>query len=290
MIIRKNYLKNGINMKNRINLFYDKKNKEKIAILTAYDYATAGILSKTMIDAILIGDSLGMVFQGNDNTLSVTVDEMIYHCKAVRKGAPNAFLIGDMPFLSFHVSPEETVKNAGRLVKEGGVDAVKLEGGREIIDKITALLAAKIPVMGHLGLTPQSINLFGGYKVQAKTYENARQIIDDAILLEKKGVFAIVLEGIPEKIAQIITKKLTIPTIGIGAGRYVDGQVLVINDIFGLYDDLTPKFIKTFSHVGDEMKKGIDEYVREVKNGQFPEKKHAFVINSEIMQQIENEV
>ena len=276
-------------MKNQINLFKDKKNKEKITILTAYDYSLAKILSSTAIDAILIGDSLGMVFQGKDSTLSVTLDEMVYHCKAVRKGAPDAFLIADMPFLSFHVSVEETIRNAGRLIKEGDVNAVKLEGGREIMDKITGLLAAKIPVMGHLGLTPQSINIFGGYKIQAKSYDNARQIIEDAVLLEKNGVFAIVLEGIPERIAEIITGKLNITTIGIGAGRYVDGQVLVINDILGIYDKIVPKFVKTFSHVGDEMKKGINEFINDVKNGQFPEQKHTYAVNDEIIKKIENE-
>ena len=270
-------------MKKRINVFSQKKGKEKLTLLTAYDYSTASILDEAGIDAILVGDSLGMVFQGNDDTLSVTVDEMIYHARAVRRGAPDAFLIVDMPYLSYHITKEETIYNAGRFIKEAGAEAVKLEGGEEIIDKIEALLAAKIPVMGHLGLTPQSVNIFGGYKIQGKILEQAKKIIHNAMLLQKAGVFAIVLEGIPEKLAEIITKKLNIPTIGIGAGRFVDGQILVINDIFGTYKELTPKFAKRFCNVGIEMKNGIEAFIKEVKNGKFPEEKHSFKIEQDII-------
>ena len=274
-------------MKNRINIFFDKKNKEKLTLLTAYDYPTAQFLDEASIDAILVGDSLGNVFQGNDTTLPVTIDEMVYHTRIVRRGAPNTFLIGDMPFLSYHVSVEEALWNAGRLIKESGAEAVKVEGGVEILDKVKALIAAKIPVMGHLGLTPQSVNLFGGFKVQGKSLENAKRILKDALLLEEAGVFAIVLEGIPEKLAKVITERLKISTIGIGAGRYVDGQVLVINDVFGNYKGLEPKFAKKFCNVGEEMKKGIDAYINEVKNGSFPEEKHTYKIDQEIIDNLD---
>lgn len=274
-------------MKNRINIFFDKKSKEKLTLLTAYDYPTAQFLDEASIDAILVGDSLGNVFQGNDTTLPVTIDEMVYHTRIVRRGAPNTFLIGDMPFLSYHVSVEEALWNAGRLIKESGAEAVKVEGGVEILDKVKALIAAKIPVMGHLGLTPQSVNLFGGFKVQGKSHENAKRILKDALLLEEAGVFAIVLEGIPEKLAKVITERLKISTIGIGAGRYVDGQVLVINDVFGNYKGLEPKFAKKFCNVGEEMKKGIDAYINEVKNGSFPEEKHTYKIDQEIIDNLD---
>ena len=274
-------------MKNRINIFFDKKSKEKLTLLTAYDYPTAQFLDEASIDAILVGDSLGNVFQGNDTTLPVTIDEMVYHTRIVRRGAPNTFLIGDMPFLSYHVSVEEALWNAGRLIKESGAEAVKVEGGVEILDKVKALIAAKIPVMGHLGLTPQSVNLFGGFKVQGKSLENAKRILKDALLLEEAGVFAIVLEGIPEKLAKVITERLKISTIGIGAGRYVDGQVLVINDVFGNYKGLEPKFAKKFCNVGEEMKKGIDAYINEVKNGSFPEEKHTYKIDQEIIDNLD---
>lgn len=273
-------------MKERINIFADKKGKEKLTLLTAYDYSTARILENQGIDAILVGDSLGMVFQGNDDTLSVTVDEMIYHTKAVRKGAPNTFLIADMPFLSFHINKDETLKNAGRFIKEAGAEAVKVEGGEEIIDNVNALIAAKIPVMGHVGLTPQSINVLGGFKVQGKTEEAAKKIIKNALLLEKAGVFSIVLESIPAKLAEIITSKLKIPTIGIGAGKNVDGQILVIHDIFGIYNDLTPKFAKVFSNLNEKMSEGIKNYINEVKKIKFPEEKHSFKIDQSIIDSI----
>ncbi len=273
-------------LKDKITIFSKKKGKEKLTLLTAYDYSTASFLDTSEIDAILVGDSLGMVFQGFDNTLSVTIDDILYHCKAVRKGAPNTFVIADMPFLSYHITEEEAIRNAGRLIKEAGAEAVKVEGGEEVIDKIKALLNAKIPVMGHLGLTPQSINLFGGYKIQGKSLEKAKKIIKDALLLEEAGVFSIVLEGIPEKLAEIITNKLSIPTIGIGAGRFVDGQILVINDIFGSYKEFSPKFAKRFCNVGEEMKKGIDSYIKEIREGKFPEDKHTFKINDEIIDEL----
>lgn len=270
-------------MKTTIELFSAKKNKSKISMITCYDYSTAVILNKTEIDSILVGDSLGTVFQGNDSTLPVTMDEMIYHTKAVRKGAPDKFLIFDMPYLSYHISIEDAIRNAGRALKEAGAEAVKIEGGEEMIDKISAMLGAKIPVMGHLGLTPQSVNLFGGYKVQGNSLEVAKRLINDSLLLEKAGVFAIVLEGIPEKLAEIITKKLSIPTIGIGAGRYVDGQVLVINDMLGMFEDFTPKFVKKFANLSENIKNGIESYIKEVNEGIFPAEEHVYKINKEIL-------
>jgi len=258
-------------------------------MITCYDYSFASILSETDIDSILIGDSLGMVFQGNEDTLSVTIDDMIYHTKAVKKGAKNKFIITDMPFLSYHVSIEDTIKNAGRIIKEGGAEAVKVEGGREIIDKVKALIDAKIPVMGHLGLTPQSINLFGGYKVQAKALEDAKRIIEDAFLLEKAGVFAIVLECIPEKIATLITQKLKIATIGIGAGRFTDGQILVINDALGIFKNFTPKFVKKFSDLSQIIKSGIINYINEIRNNKFPDQEHIFKIDDTIFEEIKKE-
>jgi 3-methyl-2-oxobutanoate hydroxymethyltransferase len=285
-----NAVKTEVNMRSRINIFHEKKGKEKIAMLTCYDYSTARILSRSNIDSILVGDSLGMVFQGNKDTLPVTMDEMIYHTKTVRRGAPEMFIISDMPFLSYHISREEAIRNAGRFVQEGGADAVKLEGGEEVVDKIRGILAAKIPVMGHLGLTPQSVNLFGGFKVQGKNIDSARSIIKNAVLLENEGVFAIVLEGVPEKLASLISKKLKIPTIGIGAGRYTDGQILVINDIFGQYEEVQPKFAKQFSDVGGEMKKGIEGYIDEVKNSSFPDEKHGFSIDEDVIDALEKDV
>lgn len=269
-----------------IKIFSDKKGNEKITMLTAYDYSMASFLEEAGVDSILVGDSLGMVFQGHDNTLSVTIEEMLYHTKAVKQGAKNTFVVTDMPFLSYHTSKEETIKNAGLLIKEGGAEAVKLEGGREIVDKIEALISAKIPVLGHLGLTPQSINIFGGFKVQGKGLEDARRIIEDAKILEEAGVFAIVLESIPEQLAKIITESLSIPTIGIGAGRFVDGQILVIHDILGMFKDIVPKFSKVFANVGDEISKGVKSYIDEVKSGKFPDSSNTFTIKPDIIQKL----
>ena len=278
------------NRKKTVEIFSKKKlSKEKITMLTAYDYSTATFVNNAGIDSILVGDSLGMVFQGNKDTLKVTVDEIIYHTKAVRKGAPDAFLVADMPFMSYHNTIEEAVRNAGRLIKEAEAEAVKIEGGEEVAEKIRRILDAQIPVMGHIGLTPMSVNLFGGFKIQGKTHSSARKIIQDAILLEETGVFAVVLEGIPEKLAEIITSKLSIPTIGIGAGRYVDGQVLVISDVLGIYRELTPKFAKVFANVGEEMQKGIKAYIDEVTSGIFPADKNTFQIEKEIIDELKRE-
>jgi len=263
-----------------------KEKKEKITMLTAYDYSTAKMMDEAGIDTILVGDSLGMVILGYEDTLQVTMEDMLHHTKAVTRGAKNAFVIGDMPFLSYHITVEEAVRNAGRFIKEAGANAVKLEGGSEMLPQIKGILAAKIPVVGHLGLTPQSVNVFGGFKVQGKSSEQAEQLIQDALALEAAGVCAVVLECIPTKLAELITSKLSIPTIGIGAGVVCDGQVLVINDIVGAYDQLSPKFVKTYGNVGGEMKQAIRTYIEEVKNEQFPEEKHGFKIDESLLEKL----
>ncbi|HNZ26237.1 MAG TPA: 3-methyl-2-oxobutanoate hydroxymethyltransferase [Spirochaetota bacterium] len=276
-------------MKNSINIFSEKKSKEKISMVTCYDYSTAVLLNDTDIDSILVGDSLGMAFQGNDDTLSVTIDDIIYHTKAVKKGAKDKFIVSDMPFLSFQISPEETVKNAGRLIKESGAEAVKVEGGVEIIDEIKALVRAKIPVMGHLGLTPQSVNVFGGFKVQGRSLDNARKIIKDALLLQEAGAFAITLECIPEKLAKLITEKLEIPTIGIGSGKHTDGQVLVITDLIGVCQNFKPKFVKQFVNVGESIKIGVSSYIEEINNLKFPGESNVFSISDDTIEILKGE-
>ncbi|AFS79581.1 3-methyl-2-oxobutanoate hydroxymethyltransferase PanB [Gottschalkia acidurici 9a] len=270
-----------------VNSFLEsKRNNEKITVLTAYDYQMARLIDDAGIDCILVGDSLGMVVLGYENTLEVTLDDMIHHAKAVSRGVNRTFVVADMPFLSYHISVEESVRNAGRLIQEGKAHAVKLEGGIEVIDKIKAIINAKIPVLGHIGLTPQSVNMFGGFKVQGKDEERAKSIIKDALELEKAGVFGIVLEGIPEKLAKIITEKLTIPTIGIGAGNSCDGQVLVINDMLGMYDDFVPKFVKTYANLKDEIENGVKQYIREVKEIEFPGKEHTFNIDDDVLEKL----
>ncbi|MBN2796442.1 MAG: 3-methyl-2-oxobutanoate hydroxymethyltransferase [Clostridia bacterium] len=263
-----------------------KENHEKITMLTAYDYSTAQLLDEAGVDSILVGDSLGMVMLGYETTLEVTMDDMIHHTKAVSRGVKRALIIGDMPFLSYHISIEETIRNAGRFIKEGGAHAVKLEGGAEIIDKVKALVAAKIPVIGHLGLTPQSVNMFGGFKVQGKSEAQAQKIIDDARLLVEAGVFAIVLECVPEKLASKISELISVPTIGIGAGNGCDGQVLVIQDVLGMYKGLQPKFVKRYKHLGDEIIEGVASYIKEVKSGEFPDHSHTFGMKDDILNKL----
>jgi ketopantoate hydroxymethyltransferase (EC 2.1.2.11) len=264
-----------------------KANQEKITMLTAYDYSMAKIVNDAGIDAILVGDSLGMVVQGYESTLEVTMNDMVYHCKAVARGAENALIVGDMPFLSYHISVEDAVRNAGRLIQEGKAHAVKLEGGIDQVDNVKAIVKAQIPVMGHIGLTPQSVNLFGGFKVQGKDITKAQKVIDDALALEAAGVFAIVLEGIPEKLATLITKKISIPTIGIGAGRYCDGQVLVIHDLLGMYSGQSPKFSKRYAALNATIQEAVKSYVTEVKTTQFPEAKHTFTIDDDIINELQ---
>ncbi|WP_196593705.1 3-methyl-2-oxobutanoate hydroxymethyltransferase [Pectinatus sottacetonis] len=266
--------------------FMAKQNKEKITMLTAYDYSMAQLVDASGINAILVGDSLGMVVQGHDSTLKVTVDDMVYHCSCVSRGIKKTMLVGDMPFLSYHISPQEAVRNAGRLIQEGNADAVKLEGGKNMADVVKAITNAQIPVMGHIGLTPQSINIFGGFKVQGKEEKTAHKLIEDALALEDAGVFSIVLEAVPEDLAKIITEKIHIPTIGIGAGRYCDGQILVINDILGMYSNFTPKFVKQYANLKDIIEKSITSYAEDVKSGQFPEKKHTFTINESVLKKL----
>lgn len=252
-----------------------KEHGEPIAMLTGYDYPTALALDQAGIDAILVGDSLGMVVLGYENTLPVTMDDMLHHCRAVARGARAALLIGDMPFMSFQVSTEEAIRNAGRFLQEGGMEAVKLEGSRERLDSIRAILGAGIPVMGHLGLTPQSVNLFGGFRPQGRTAITAQRLIEDALLLEEAGCFSIVLESVPARLAEMVSRKLTIPTIGIGAGAGCDGQVLVTHDLLGLFDRFTPKFVRKYADLHTEMQGAFTAYIADVQGRTFPAQEHS---------------
>ena len=263
-----------------------KDNNRKISMLTAYDYSMAKMVDAAGIDSVLVGDSLGMVFQGNESTLPVTLDEMIYHTKAVVRGVKNALVVADMPFLSYHVSKEEAVRNAGRMIKEGGAEAVKMEGGSLFSETIKAVVDAQIPVMGHIGLTPQSVNAFGGFKVQGKDEQSAKRIWEDAKLLEEAGVFAITLECIPDKLAQLITKSLRIPTIGIGAGKSCDGQVLVINDMLGMFSDFVPRFVKQYAKLNTEITAAVQDYIAEVREGDFPAGEHTFDMDADILEKL----
>ena len=263
-----------------------KDNNRKISMLTAYDYSMAKMVDAAGIDSVLVGDSLGMVFQGNESTLPVTLDEMIYHTKAVVRGVKNALVVADMPFLSYHVSKEEAVRNAGRMIKEGGAEAVKMEGGSLFSETIKAVVDAQIPVMGHIGLTPQSVNAFGGFKVQGKDEQSAKRIWEDAKLLEEAGVFAITLECIPDKLAQLITKSLRIPTIGIGAGKSCDGQVLVINDMLGMFSDFVPRFVKQYARLNTEITAAVQGYIAEVREGDFPAGEHTFDMDADILDRL----
>jgi 3-methyl-2-oxobutanoate hydroxymethyltransferase len=274
-------------MKNTVStLMQQKQSGDKITMLTAYDYTTAKIIDECGVNAILIGDSLGMVMLGYENTLPVTMEDMIHHTAAVSRAAENAFVVADMPFLSYQISVQEAVANAGRLIKEGGAHAVKLEGGAEVCEQIRAIVNASIPVVAHLGLTPQSVNVFGGFKVQGKSLDKAKKLISDALLIQEAGACAVVLEGIPAKLAEIITKKLMIPTIGIGAGSGCDGQVLVYQDMLGLTTGHTPKFVKRFAEVGELMRKGITDYISETKSGEFPAQEHTYAIDEDVISQI----
>ena len=267
-------------MKKTVATFKDaKKSGKKLTMLTAYDYTTAKLLDEAGVDGILVGDSLGMVMLGYDNTLQVTVEDVLHHTKAVARGTKEALLVADMPFLSYHTSVEEAIRNCGRMIQEGMANAVKLEGGVEIIDKVKGIINAQIPVMGHLGLTPQSVNMFGGFKVQGKTKKAVQKLIEDAKILEEAGVFSIVLECVPDEVAEIISENISIPTIGIGAGGHCDGQILVIQDILGMYDQLIPKFVKQYRQLGNEIRNSVTEYIKDVESGSFPEEKHCFKID-----------
>jgi 3-methyl-2-oxobutanoate hydroxymethyltransferase len=257
-------------------LLSKKAHGEPITFLTAYDFPTAVALDRSGIDGILVGDSLGMVVLGYENTLPVTMQEMLHHCRAVARGVNRAHLVGDMPFMSYQASVSDALRNAGSLLQKGGVDAIKLEGGRDRVGAIKAIVSAGIPVMGHLGLTPQSVHQLGGWRVQAKSPEAARAIIEDAIILEDAGCYALVLESIPVEVAQLIAKRLAIPVIGIGAGMECDGQILVTHDVLGLFDRFTPSFVKKYADLFSEMEKAFRQYIADVKGRQFPAAEHGF--------------
>ena len=277
-------------MKNTVStLLEQKQSGERITMLTAYDYTTARIMDECGVNAILIGDSLGMVMLGYENTLPVTMEDMIHHTSAVSRGAANAFIVADMPFMSYQTSVQDAVMNAGRLVKEGGANAVKLEGGAEVCGQIRAIVNASIPVVAHLGLTPQSVNAFGGFKVQGKSLDMARKLIGDALKIQEAGACAVVLEGIPAGLAAIITKKLFIPTIGIGAGNSCDGQVLVYQDMLGLTTGHTPKFAKRFAEAGALMRQGISDYISETRSGAFPSAEHTYAIDDDVLDELMKE-
>src|SRR5271157_448603 len=262
-----------------------KQNGEKLAMLTAYDYPTAKIIDSCNIPIILVGDSLGNVVLGYENTLPVTMDVMIHHCKAVVRGTEHAMVVGDMPFMTYHISVEDAMRNAARFIQEAGVQAVKLEGGVTVADKVKHLVDCGIPVMGHIGMTPQSVNQFGGNLVQGKTVAVAQRLVDDAKALEQAGAFAIVLECIPKRLAALITQNLSIPTIGIGAGPDCDGQVLVINNLLGL-TDFNPKLAKQYVNLKEIMSQAISAYRDEVKSGQFPTKENSFIIDTAVLEQV----
>ena len=266
-----------------------KERGEVITMLTAYDYPTALAEDQAGVDSILVGDSLGMVVLGYPNTLPVTMEDMLHHSKAVSRGAKFALLIGDMPFMSYQISTEEAVRNAGRFLQEAGMDAVKLEGGRERIDAVRAIVSAGIPVMGHLGLTPQSVNQLGGFRPQGKTAVAAKRLLEDAFLLEEAGCFSIVLESVPSKLAELISSKLSIPTIGIGAGVGCDGQVLVTHDLLGLFDRFTPKFVKKYADFHAEMQRAFAEYIEDVETKKFPATEHSVEMDEKEWEALQKE-
>ncbi|MCA9896671.1 MAG: 3-methyl-2-oxobutanoate hydroxymethyltransferase [Ardenticatenaceae bacterium] len=256
-----------------------KQTQTPITMLTAYDFTSAILVDQTDIDIILVGDSLGMVMLGYPGTTQVTMDEMLHHCKAVARGTSNAFLVGDMPFMSYQPDVAEAVRNAGRFLKEAGMDCVKVEGGREIADTVRAIVRAGIPVMGHIGLTPQTVSQLGGFRIQGKTAVAAQSLLEDALALQEAGCFAMVLEAIPATVATQISQRLAIPTIGIGAGVGCDGQVLVYHDMLGLYDRLQPRFVKEFGQIGKAITTAVQTYTEEVRSRQFPAEEHTYPMN-----------
>jgi 3-methyl-2-oxobutanoate hydroxymethyltransferase len=258
-----------------ISLRQKKERGEPIVMLTAYDYPTAMAEDQAGVDVILVGDSLGMVVLGYENTLPVTMEEMLHHSRAVSRGAKSALLVGDMPFMSYQVSAEDALRNAGRFLQQGGMDAVKLEGGRERVDAVRAIIGAGIPVMGHLGLTPQSIHQLGGFRPQGRTASAAKRLLEDALLLERVGCFSLVLESVPARLAELVSRRLAIPTIGIGAGVGCDGQVLVTHDLLGLFDRFTPKFVKKYANFHAEMQRAFAEFKSDVESKQFPAVEHS---------------
>ncbi|MFA5368166.1 MAG: 3-methyl-2-oxobutanoate hydroxymethyltransferase [Dehalococcoidia bacterium] len=264
-----------------------KRKGEKIAEVTAYDYSMAKLVDEAGMPVILVGDSLGMVMLGYESTIPVTMDEMIHHTKAVVRGAKNALIIGDMPFMTYQVSVEDAMRNAGRFIQEGGAQAVKLEGGETVAEKVSRIVAAGIPVQGHIGLTPQAVHQLGGYKVQGKTAEVAARLLNDAKALESAGVFSIVLECVPTPLAKLITERVSVPTIGIGAGKYCDGQVQVINDLLGFYTDFVPKHAKQYAKLHESISASLSEYIAEVKAGKFPTTKQSYEMDAAVLAQIE---
>jgi len=274
-------------MKNTVSTLRQQKlDGDKITMLTAYDYSTAKLMDETGINMLLVGDSLGMVMLGYEDTLSVTMEDMIHHTRAVSRGTKNAMVVGDMPFMSYQTSIYDAVLNAGRLMKEGRCQAVKLEGGAAVCPQIKAITEASIPVVAHIGLTPQSVNAFGGFKVQGKSEEDARRLLEEAKAVEEAGAFAVVLECVPAKLAKLITESISIPTIGIGAGAGCDGQVLVYQDMLALFSDFKPKFVKHFANAGEVMKQGFADYIKEVKEGTFPAEEHTFKISDEVINKL----
>lgn len=274
-------------MKNTVVTFREAKlNKDKLTMLTAYDYSMAKLIDGAGVNSILVGDSLGMVCLGLPDTLGVTMEDMIHHTKAVTRGAKNALVIADMPFMSYQASVYDAVVNAGRLIKEGGAQAVKLEGGLEVCEQIRAIVNSSIPVCAHLGLTPQSVNAFGGYKVQGKETAAGLKLLEEARAVEKAGAFAVVFECVPEALATYISEQINIPTIGIGAGRGCDGQVLVYQDMLGLFSDFTPKFAKVYKELGKEIKDAFAKFISDVKEVSFPEEKHTFKMDESVIESI----
>lgn len=267
-----------------------KQEGKKIVMLTAYDFPTARVAEEGGADMILVGDSLGMVVLGYETTLPVTMEDMIHHTKAVTRGSKSTMIVTDLPFLSYHISTPETVRNAGRLIQEGGADAVKIEGGREVIEGVEAIVRAGIPVVGHLGLQPQMVNQLGGFKVQGKDYESAMRIFEDALLLQAAGCCAIVLECIPTPLTKLISEHLEIPTIGIGAGDTADGQVLVIHDMLGITDRYMPRFAKKYSELFQEMTTAVNNYATEVRDRLFPTAQHSFKMNEDVLERLKSEI
>jgi 3-methyl-2-oxobutanoate hydroxymethyltransferase len=263
-----------------------KNSENKITALTAYDFSFAKLLDTTAIDILLVGDSLGMVSQGHENTLSVTLEDVLYHTQSVKRGAHRSLVVADMPFMSYQISVEQAVTNAGRLIQEGHAAAVKLEGGTHMADRVNAIVQAGIPVMGHVGLTPQSVHQFGGYKVQGKTFLDSKQIKQDAKDLQKAGAFSLVLEGMPEELAGEITQVLEIPTIGIGAGSKCDGQILVTHDLLGLNPDFTPKFVKHYAQLADVIQNAVNEFIDEVHSEAFPGPEHSYNLKKGSLKQV----
>ena len=271
-----------------LDLYKAKRQKRKLTMLTAYDFPMACLVDQAGIDIVLVGDSVANVILGYESTIPITMDEMIHHAKAVRRGVKRAFLVGDMPFMSYQASTGEAVHNAGRFMKEAGCEGVKLEGGLEVLDKVKAIIDAGIAVMGHIGLTPQSVSKLGGYRVQGKDAESAKQLIESASALQDAGVFCLILECVPDRVAGLISEQLDIPVIGIGAGIDCDGQVLVVNDMLGMYAKFSPKFVKQYARLSEDISKGLQDFKAEVIDKKFPTAKHSFTIDDGEFEKLKN--